>query len=152
LLRHIRGLFTPEWTLAASDRELLGQFATQGDADAFAELVRRHGAMVFRVCRDVLHSREDAEDVWQATFLVLARKAPSGRWRESGGAWLYGVASRLALKARAAARRRETRERHAPAPAAPDPLHELSVREAQAVLDQELAALPEAYRAALILC
>src|SRR5205823_1967755 len=80
------------------DRELLRRFAQQGDQAAFAELVRRHGPMVLSVCRRILHDGHDAEDAFQATFLILARKAASRKWRESVGPWLHRVASRLALK------------------------------------------------------
>src|ERR1700732_745968 len=88
----------PERACAPSDRQLLSQFAAQRDEAAFAELVRRHGPMVFAVARRVLHDTHDAEDVSQAAFLVLARKADSVRWHESVGGWLFSVVHLLAPK------------------------------------------------------
>src|SRR5262249_45750836 len=119
---------------------------------AFAALVRRHGPMVLNVCRRVLGSPQDAEDAFQATFLVLARKAASLRDRPLVGSWLYGVAQRTARKALTARARRATHEREAAAPAPRDPLAELSVREAQRLVDRELARLPGKYQAPLVLC
>ena len=87
-----------------SDRALLAAYAAHRDEAAFAELVRRHAGMVQGVARRVLGDAHAAEDVGQATFLVLARRADAVRWRESVANWLYGVAYRLALKARAARR------------------------------------------------
>src|SRR5207253_10768778 len=93
-----------------SDGQLLERFARLGDQAAFAALVRRHGPMVLGVCRRVLRHAQDAEDAFQATFLVLARKARSIARRGALGSWLYGVAYRVALQARDDARRRR---RHA---------------------------------------
>src|SRR5262245_15319003 len=90
----------------ATDRQLLERFATQQDQAAFATLARRHAALVRRVCRRVLRNEQDAEDVSQTTFLVLARKALLP-WQPSVGPWLSAVAYRLALNARSARRRRE---------------------------------------------
>src|SRR5438132_1376881 len=95
---------SPPWsrgaTIVPSDAALLTRFAIRRDEDAFGELLRRHGPMVLRACRRVLPCNHDAEDVFQATFLVLAQKARSLRGRDTVGGWLYGVAYRLALKAR----------------------------------------------------
>src|SRR5216684_5197908 len=77
-----------------SDRELLERFVYARDEQAFGVLVKRHGAMVFNVCRRILHNEHDAEDAFQAAFLVLARKAPACSWQESVGPWLYRVAYR----------------------------------------------------------
>src|ERR671933_518791 len=96
---------------AGSDRELLAGFVERRDEDAFAALVRRHGPMVLAVCRRLLRDPHDAEDAFQATFLVLVRKAAAVRPREAVGSWLYGVAYRAAQKARATAARRGARER-----------------------------------------
>src|SRR5262249_28239806 len=92
LLNHVRDLAAAPADAALSDRELLAQFATQQDEAAFALVVRRHGAMVFRVCRRVLCHEQDAEDAFQATFLVLARKARSVSWQPSAANWLHKAA------------------------------------------------------------
>jgi RNA polymerase sigma factor (sigma-70 family) len=135
-----------------SDRELMQRFTADHDDSAFETLVRRHGAMVLGVCRRILRDEHDAEDAFQATFLVLARKAATLRSQESVGNWLYGVATRLALRARTDAARRRDRERQAPVRTGPDPLGDLTVREAQQILDEELTRLPAKYRATLVLC
>src|SRR5262249_36606395 len=94
----IRRLVSAQARSGPPDRHLLERFVTHKDEAAFATLIQRHGAMVLAVARNVLHHRQDAEDVFQATFLVLARKAGSVRKLNSAGSWLYGVAYRLALK------------------------------------------------------
>jgi DNA-directed RNA polymerase specialized sigma24 family protein len=112
-----------------SDRDLLRRFADERDEAAFAALVRRHGALVFSVCRRVLANRQDAEDVFQAAFLVLARKAVRSHWQESVGTWLHEVAYRLARKAQAAAARRRKHEQQARGRDAAGLLEEVSFRE-----------------------
>lgn len=153
LAKHLRNLTAAAQADGLPDRELIERFATGRDEDAFAALVRRHGPMVQRVCRRILHNGHDAEDVFQATFLVLSRKAASLRRAESVGCFLHGVAFRLALKARTQLAQQRMHESQAAVEKyVDDPLAELSVREAQAILDEELARLPEKYRAPLLLC
>jgi RNA polymerase sigma factor (sigma-70 family) len=149
-LEDIRHLVEAGRAADLSDRQLLERFARQRDEAAFAQLVRRHGAMVLGVCWRVLRHRHDAEDAFQAAFLVLARKASSVRWQDSAGGWLFQVAYHLALKMRADA----DRHRACPLPdvAGPDPGDDPSGGELRAILDEELSRLPEKYRAALLLC
>jgi RNA polymerase sigma factor (sigma-70 family) len=134
-----------------SDRLLLERFATRHDEAAFAELVRRHGPTVLRTCRRVLGNDADAEDAFQASFLVLARKAGSAGWGDSVGPWLYEVAYRLACAGRRQAVRRRGRERRAAAPEA-QPAPDASLSELAGVLDEELHRLPAPYRQPLLLC
>jgi RNA polymerase sigma factor (sigma-70 family) len=134
---------------ALGDGDLLRAFVDRADAAAFAELVARHGPLVLGACRRVLTDAQDAEDAFQAAFLVLARKAGTVRQPERLGAWLYGVALRCAFRVRKATRRAQEQpmpELAAPAP--PDP-HWADVRQ---VLDTEIGRLPAKLRTALILC
>src|SRR5262245_50694085 len=140
VVRTLRGLRVGETTEAA-DAELLERFA-RGHEDAFAAIVRRHGAMVLGVCRRLLDHEQDAEDACQAVFLVLARKACSIRKKASLGSWLHGVAYRIATKLRRELARRRDRERPVDDTARTD--HgDVSWREVRAILDEELQRLPE---------
>jgi RNA polymerase sigma factor (sigma-70 family) len=137
--------------LHPTDGQLLARFVATRDEAAFAALVRRHGPMVLGVCRRVLRHQQDAEDAFQATFLVLARKAGSVMNQESVGSFLHGVAHRTALQARSVNARRRARERQVeemphPTVAAVEPPDWLPL------LDRELGRLPEKYRAAVVLC
>jgi RNA polymerase sigma factor (sigma-70 family) len=152
ILRHIRTAVAAPATRTLSDWELLHRFAAQADEEAFATLVRRHGPLVLAACRRVLGNWHDAEDAFQATFLVLARKAGRRAWQESVGNWLYQVAYRLALNAKEDAARRACRERRVAERPAVDSLAEVTGRELGAVLDEELNRLPERYRVAVVLC
>ena len=135
-----------------ADRALLGRFAAERDQAAFAELVRRHGPLVWAACLRVAGHRQDAEDAFQAVFLVLARKCAAVRDPDLLGNWLYGVAVRVAMRARRAAARRRAREVQVPAmPDPPSPAVE-AASDLGPVLDEELAALPAWYRDALVLC
>src|SRR6516165_7246210 len=136
----------------ATDPDLLRRFVAARDPSAFAALVRRHGPMVFGVCRRILRNHQDAEDAFQATFLVLARKAGTVRRTASLSAWLHSVAFRVALRARRTARWRELLRNLPPPPAPPAPPAELASREALAALDEELQRLPDAFRLPLVLC
>src|SRR5437763_1759417 len=136
-----------DWT----DRELLAAFATRNDQAAFTTLVKRHGPMVMGICRHVLHHLQDAEDAFQATFLLLARRSAGIHKQESLASWLHGVAYRMAHNAkRSASRRRKYEGRVKPAPSV-DRRAELEWREVQATLDDEIQRLPEIYRAPFIL-
>jgi RNA polymerase sigma factor (sigma-70 family) len=135
-----------------ADHELLRRFAALRDEAAFAALVRRHGPMVLQTGRRVLGNVPDAEDVFQAAFLLLARKAGAGLWRDSVGGWLHVVAYRLAVEARRQARRRRQRDVCAIPRPAPDPLEEVTGRDLCAALDEELSRLPAAYRCVVVLC
>src|SRR5579884_4222790 len=127
LLHDLRRLAAPA-SAAPSDRELVRRFAAQADQDAFAALLRRHGPMALRVCRRVLRREQDAEDAFQATFLVLARKAGSLRDPDSLGNYLYGVAYRQALNVRAARARRSVYEARAVARTVAEPPAEITLR------------------------
>ena len=111
LVHHIRNLVDPGRRTSGADGEVLARWVTLRDADAFSALVGRHGALVWRVGRSLLHQTEDAEDVFQATFFVLARKAASLQKHTSIAGWLYQTAYRLALKARTRAAGRHCRKR-----------------------------------------
>jgi RNA polymerase sigma factor (sigma-70 family) len=134
-----------------TDHQLLEDFAARRDEAAFAALVARHGSMVLRVCQRVLGHEQDAEDAFQAAFLILAQSGTSLRKREALADWLHGVAYRTALKAKRTAARRhrhEARLRTRTPLAAPCP----SWDEVQAVLDEEIRRLPGPFRAAFTLC
>jgi RNA polymerase sigma factor (sigma-70 family) len=149
LLRHVSGAFRGQ-TAESSDADLLEKFARHGDEPAFAALVQRHGPLVWKVSRRTARHEQDAEDVYQATFLVLARKASTIRKGGSLGSWLYGVAYRLGLRARSDAARRRQQEQGAARPTTT--VDDLTWRELREVLDQELARLPDKFRAPLELC
>jgi RNA polymerase sigma factor (sigma-70 family) len=150
VLRHLRRLVAPAGT--AGDGDLLLRFVERRDEGAFAALVRRHGPMVLAVCRGLLGDSHAAEDAFQATFLVLLRRARDLDQRESLGGWLYGVASRTALKARTGAARRRVRERKAAAMSATEREDRGTDPELERVLHEELGRLPEKYRDPLVAC
>jgi RNA polymerase sigma factor (sigma-70 family) len=137
---------------AKSDSQLLACFLASRDEDAFAALLRRHGPMVWGVCRRVVGSQHDAEDAFQATFLVLLRKAASIASRELLANWLYGVAQRTALHARTLTIKRRLKERQVPV--MPDAVAGPEGRQPdwQSRLDEELSRLPDKYRAVVVLC
>jgi RNA polymerase sigma factor (sigma-70 family) len=162
VLRHIRKM-VGDVAQEGTDQDLLERFATHHEEAVFEVLMQRHGPMVLGVSQRVLGHEQDAEDVFQATFLVLARKAKSIRQRASLASWLYGVAYRLALKLKGAAARRRARERRVAEMMATS--QESGVRsqgsggtpesgwsDLRPILDEELSRLPQKYRAPLILC
>src|SRR5262249_49230233 len=135
-----------------ADRLLLERFAAEHDEEAFAELVRRHGPMVLRISRRILGNVHDAEDAFQATFIVLARKAGSIARPDQLSSWLHGVAVRVACKARAGVGKRRTNELTAN--------QALDATESDAnvegdwvpLLDEELNRLPDKFRVPVVLC
>jgi RNA polymerase sigma factor (sigma-70 family) len=135
-----------------SDGALLARFLLQRDEAAFERLVERHGPMVLGVCQRVAGERHAAEDAFQATFLVLARRAGSIRNQASVGSWLYGIAQRIARRARVQAALRRERERRAAAMRTDEALDEPTWQELRRVLDEEMGRLSETYRAAVVLC
>jgi RNA polymerase sigma-70 factor (ECF subfamily) len=135
-----------------ANANLLERFARRRDEAAFAALVRRHGPLVLSVCRRVLRHEQDAEDAFQATFLVLARKAGSIRKRESVGSWLYGVAYRIARKAKASKARQPVQLTKLREIAAAESSHEWMTYELRALLDQEVNRLPDKYRLPFVMC
>jgi RNA polymerase sigma factor (sigma-70 family) len=151
-IRHIRDLAADSKKSEQTDGDLLRAFLRANDQAAFETLLVRHGPMVLRVCRRTLANAHDAEDVLQATFLVLARQAASIRKRESLASWLHGVAYRMARNAQRAAARRRGHEAHAKATLPADPALSTALQELQMLLDEEIAALPEVLRAPFILC
>jgi RNA polymerase sigma factor (sigma-70 family) len=150
VVKHVRTLAGATQAGAIPDEVLLGRFVSHLDEGAFETLVQRHGAMVLRVARRVLHSDADADDVFQATFLLLAHKAGSIRKRQSVASWLHGVAHRLALHTRGQHERRTAREQTA-ATRRPQE-HAAAWNQLDAVLDEALAGLPEKYRTPLVHC
>lgn len=141
----------------STDRELLGLFLA-GDEAAFAELVRRHEGLVISVCQRVLRQSTDAEDAFQATFLVLARKAGSVNWQDSIAGWLHLTARRTALKLRAMSVQRRDVERQAArrhsdafGTDAANPADQVAIRELGEILDVELACLPARFREVILL-
>jgi RNA polymerase sigma factor (sigma-70 family) len=152
VLQHLRQTAILRDGAGLTDGQLLHEYLRRSDGVALAALVRRHGAMVWGVCRRVLRNYHDAEDAFQATFLVLVRKAPSIVPREMVANWLYGVARQTALKARATTAKKVARERQVnqlPEPSATDP--ELG-DDLQTLVDRELNGLPDLYRVAIVLC
>ncbi len=137
---------------AASDRELLARFVAGRDEAAFAALVERHGPMVLAVCRRVLGCAAWADDAFQATFLILVRKAAAITRPELLANWLFGVAVRTARKARRAAARRAHHERQAAAVSSTAPPPDADWNDLRPHLDEELARLPDRHRAPLVLC
>jgi RNA polymerase sigma factor (sigma-70 family) len=151
VLLHLRSVVLPDGG-DLTDGQLLECFVNRRQPPALEALVRRHAPMVWGVCRRVLGNHHDAEDAFQATFLVLVRKGASVHPREKIGNWLYGVAHQTALKARASRARRQERERpvpEMPEPAVKEPEHWQDMQE---VVDREVSRLPQKYRTVIVLC
>jgi RNA polymerase sigma factor (sigma-70 family) len=152
LCSHVHGLALTRNGGGPPDRELLERYLSAHDEAAFAALVQRHGGMVLGACRRLLHCEHDAEDAWQATFLVLACRGRSIRQRQSLAGWLHGVACRVARKLRVSQARRRAQGGEVPEVPARDGPPDLSWQEAKAILDEEVERLPERYRAPVVLC
>jgi RNA polymerase sigma factor (sigma-70 family) len=152
LLKQVWKLVGAGGSQQPADVDLMQRFTVAQDTDSFSLLVERHGPMVLGVCRRVLAHTQDAEDAFQATFLVLARKAASIRKQQSVGSWLHGVALRLAMKMRAVDLRRSASAAPRPTAAPRDPLVEVIQSELRQILDEALHELPERYRCPLVLC
>jgi RNA polymerase sigma factor (sigma-70 family) len=152
LIEHLRRAVLPQEGAQRTDGQLLHDYVSRREEAALAALVGRHGPMVWGVCRRLLRNLHDAEDAFQATFLVLVRKAASIAWRNLVGNWLYGVAYQTAMKARATAARRKGRERQVtPMPEA-EAARQDRWPELQPLLDHELSRLPDKYRIPIVLC
>src|ERR1700722_5492614 len=151
VVQQIRRAVLKQDDTGLTDGQLLKYFVADKEEAAFAALVRRHGAMVWGVCRRVLSQDHDAEDAFQAVFMVLVKKAATIQSHELLGNWLYGVANLTARKARALKMKRHTRERQM------DALPELQARQEnrqsdlRPLLDGELSRLPEKYRIPIVL-
>jgi RNA polymerase sigma factor (sigma-70 family) len=152
VLQHVRSLACRQTAGRESDGSLLRAFAEGQDQSAFTALVKRHGPLVLAVCGRVLHNLHDAEDAFQATFILLARNVSAIRKPESLSSWLHGVAYRTARSAKRAAVRRRRHEAEVVAMPRTSPERDLAWHEVQALLDEEVQRLPEIYRAAFILC
>jgi len=149
VVRQLRGVVAARETAGLTDADLWERYVQERDDAAFETLVRKHGPMVLGVCRRILRNEQDAEDAFQATFLVLVRKAASLRSPHTIANWLHGVARRTALEARSSASKRRAKEAALlPRSVMPDdPLDDLRL-----VLDRELGQLAEKYRIAVVLC
>jgi RNA polymerase sigma factor (sigma-70 family) len=153
VLRHLHGHYGVGELTALSDRELLERFVARREEAAFAGLVARHGPLVLATCRRILGDEHAAEDAFQATFLVLARKAASGRWQESVVGWLHEVARRVAARSLAGSARQGPPEEKVEEPmSSDDPVSTATSRELQSILEEEVGRLPEKYRLPVLLC
>jgi RNA polymerase sigma factor (sigma-70 family) len=151
VLRHLRRAALLDG-VGLTDGQLLEGFLTRHEEAAFEALVQRHGPMVLGVCRRLLRHEQDAEDAFQATFLVLVRKAATIRPRDLVGAWLHGVACRTAMKARTMNGRRRERERRASVKPTTEAPADETWEDLLPLLDEELNRLPDKYRVPVVLC
>jgi RNA polymerase sigma factor (sigma-70 family) len=149
---HLHTVFTAGTVAGMSDASLLERFVAQRDGLAFEAIVARHGPLVLSVCLRMLPERSDVEDAFQATFLILVRKAGTLRDRQRLGPWLYGVAHRVAARARTQIASRRFHERRAVGKGSLESAGDMERRELLAMLDDEVTRLPEKYRAVVVLC
>ena len=152
VLKYIRRIAVPDAADAATDRQLLERFRRHQDEGAFETLVRRHAPLVWGVCRRILSDAHAADDAFQATFLVFVRKAKAIGRGELLSQWLYGIAYRVAIRAKANAARRRWHESQAEIRASADPGDEAARRDLEPILDEEIQRLPPKYRLPIILC
>ena len=152
LLQFLRRMYPADYTGDRTDGELLNRFVTEREEEAFTVLVHRHARMVLGVCQRILGDQHLAEDSFQATFIVLARRAASVGWHRSVGTWLYAVAQRVALKAKAKASAVRNRERESGNMPRAERLDEQTWQELRSIIDEEIGRLPEKYQAPLVLC
>src|SRR5439155_15368553 len=152
VIRHLRRATLLRDGAGMTDEQLLDGFVAQRDDATFEAIVRRHGPMVLAVCLRVLRNHHDAEDAFQATFLVLVRKAAAIASRELLANWLYGVAYHTALKSKAMKSKRRVRERQVTAMPESEAAQRDLWADLQPLLDQELSRLPDKYRVPIVLC
>jgi RNA polymerase sigma factor (sigma-70 family) len=152
VIQHLRKAVLLRDGARLTDGQLLESYIRRRDGAALEALVQRHGPMVWGVCRRVLRNYHDAEDAFQATFLVLVRRAASIASREFLANWLYGVAHQTALKARATAAKRSARERQVKEMPEPEAVQQDLWHDLKPLLDQELSRLPDKYRTPIVLC
>jgi RNA polymerase sigma factor (sigma-70 family) len=150
--RYLRRMIGPAGGAGLTDAQLLERFVCRRDQAAFEVLVWRHGPMVLGVCRRVLRHEQDAEDAFQAAFLVLVRKAASIGARQAVGSWLYRVAYRVAVRAKVLAQKRAARQTQLDDAPAARPAADPAWSDLRPVLDEEVSRLPEKYRAPFVLC
>jgi RNA polymerase sigma factor (sigma-70 family) len=151
ILRHIRTNIDTQAAHGLTDGQLLERFVASRDESAFASLMRRHGQLVWGVCANRLHREQDVEDAFQATFMILVRRAATIHKKESVGSWLHGVAYRVAMRAKKNVSKRRGQEREAAAKKCQESASETGLREIQAILNEEVHGLPEKYRAPFVL-
>jgi RNA polymerase sigma factor (sigma-70 family) len=151
-LKHLSHLFGGGTTVGLGDGELLCRYAASRDELAFEVLVARHGPMVAATCRAVLHNHHDVEDAFQATFLVLARRASSIRAGDALGGWLYRVAYRAAMQRNVETKRRRTREVEESTMEIPDAACSALDFDVRSILHEEIDRLPESQRLPVVLC
>ena len=152
IVEYIRQIAGRRPTVNVTDGQLLERFISQRDENAFSTLVERHGPLVLTVCRRVLPNAQDVQDAFQATFLVLVRKASSIAKKESVASWLHGVAYRTALRAKIHMARQHALDSQVQRTPAPDCMQEVIMQDLRVMLDEEVQRLPERYRLPFILC
>ena len=151
-IRRLRQLLRPLGASSSTDKELLERYVAAREEEAFSTLLQRHGPMVLGVCRRILGDHHAAEDAFQATFMILARKSAAIGWRDSVANWLYSVAFRVASKLKSQALRRRRSEAAAVPPEQPAAPDRIEWRDLRGVLDEELQHLPARFRIPVVLC